>query len=244
MYRKRWILFPPESTPCLYPTRTPYEESSVWSQVNILNPDLAAHPNFVKANIFSVILEAGDVLYVPKHWWHFVRSEADNLDEISISINLWCPQNDERDQLKESLVRFLFTGLIPIYDDEQESSKDIEQKSQDARLPLMNTKEIDLTAPGEILQLVLQLVDQVTSKKCSQVSVQNELEEDLLKKGFQPVNEVDWQQLSQELNWTSTCVKESEEMAHKADVRTILNAIFQPDVIELIASKLVKSECK
>ena len=32
----------------------------------------------------QVTLEGGDVLLVPKHWWHFVR----NIDP-SISVNMW-----------------------------------------------------------------------------------------------------------------------------------------------------------
>ena len=43
---KRWILFPPSETSNLYPTKIPYEESSVFSQVNITNPDLTRFPAF------------------------------------------------------------------------------------------------------------------------------------------------------------------------------------------------------
>lgn len=46
---KKWTLFPPSNTDRLYPTRVPYEESSVFSQVNIVNPDLKMFPNFGKA---------------------------------------------------------------------------------------------------------------------------------------------------------------------------------------------------
>jgi len=34
--RKRWMLFPPSQTNSLYPTRIPYEESSVFSQVELI----------------------------------------------------------------------------------------------------------------------------------------------------------------------------------------------------------------
>lgn len=36
--RKKWILFPPEED--LKPTRVPYEESSVYSQLNLFSPNL------------------------------------------------------------------------------------------------------------------------------------------------------------------------------------------------------------
>ena len=51
---KKWTLFPPSSSPCMYPTRLPFEESSVFSQVNITNPDLTRHPKFVDAHKYEV----------------------------------------------------------------------------------------------------------------------------------------------------------------------------------------------
>ncbi|VTJ63378.1 Hypothetical predicted protein [Marmota monax] len=54
--RKRWHLFPPEDTPFLYPTRIPYEESSVFSKINVVNPDLKRFPQFQKARRHTVTL--------------------------------------------------------------------------------------------------------------------------------------------------------------------------------------------
>ena len=51
---KKWTLFPPSSSPCMYPTRLPFEESSVFSQVHITNPDLTRHPKFVDAHKYEV----------------------------------------------------------------------------------------------------------------------------------------------------------------------------------------------
>ena len=54
---KRWILFPPSETSNLYPTRIPYEESSVFSQVNITNPDLTRFPafeNVLQYEVFAI----------------------------------------------------------------------------------------------------------------------------------------------------------------------------------------------
>ena len=52
--RKKWTLFPPNETRNLYPTRIPYEESSVFSQVNINNPDLSRFPAFTSAVRYEV----------------------------------------------------------------------------------------------------------------------------------------------------------------------------------------------
>ncbi|XP_043854938.1 HSPB1-associated protein 1 isoform X2 [Dromiciops gliroides] len=57
--RKRWHLYPPEDTAFLYPTRIPYEESSVFSKVNVVNPDLKHFPQFLKAQRHMVTLYPG-----------------------------------------------------------------------------------------------------------------------------------------------------------------------------------------
>lgn len=59
--RKRWHLFPPEDTASLYPARIPYEESSVFSQVDVLHPDLARFPAFARAGPHVVTLQPGQV---------------------------------------------------------------------------------------------------------------------------------------------------------------------------------------
>ncbi|XP_049450022.1 HSPB1-associated protein 1 homolog [Epinephelus fuscoguttatus] len=83
--RKRWHLFPPDDTFKLYPTRIPYEESSVFSQVDVLHPDLRRFPKFQGARAHVVTLQPGQVLYVPRHWWHYVES----VDPVTVSVNSW-----------------------------------------------------------------------------------------------------------------------------------------------------------
>ena len=53
--KKKWILFDPQDLDKLYPTRVPYEESSVFSRVNIADPDLTRYPSFSKAKAYEVI---------------------------------------------------------------------------------------------------------------------------------------------------------------------------------------------
>lgn len=78
--RKRWHLFPPDDTPCLYPTRIPYEESSVFSQVSVVHPDLKKFPEFRRAQVHTVTLQPGQVSlyefflihFLSKFWTHQV----------------------------------------------------------------------------------------------------------------------------------------------------------------------------
>ena len=52
--KKKWLLFSPTQSEYLSPTRIPYEESSVFSQVNIRHPDHGKFPNFEHATCYEV----------------------------------------------------------------------------------------------------------------------------------------------------------------------------------------------
>ena len=93
---KTWTLYPPQQTPHMQPSRIPYEESSVFSLVDPIT-------NTAAETKLRVDLCAGEVLYVPKHWWHYVESATP-----SISVNTWLEHTtDPTDRLKESLVNIL-----------------------------------------------------------------------------------------------------------------------------------------
>ena len=86
--RRRFTLLPPEQLPNLYmgpleftPAGTPV------SMVDINRPDLARFPLYAEAAKFaqSAVLEEGDGIYIPFHWWHGV----DSLGEVNAFINCW-----------------------------------------------------------------------------------------------------------------------------------------------------------
>ena len=52
--RKRWVLFSPANSLQLYPTRIPFEESSVFSEVCIEQPDLHRFPDFASVVGYQV----------------------------------------------------------------------------------------------------------------------------------------------------------------------------------------------
>lgn len=79
--RKRFILYPFEQTPYLYPSDI-FDYQSVFSEVNLDQPDLDRHPAFAKAKALEVELEPGEMLFIPNKMWHQVIA-LDN--SISIS---------------------------------------------------------------------------------------------------------------------------------------------------------------
>ncbi|XP_029461076.1 HSPB1-associated protein 1 isoform X2 [Rhinatrema bivittatum] len=106
--RKRWHLFPPEDTAFLYPTRIPYEESSVFSKVNVVNPDLNRFPQFRNAQAHVVTLHPGQVLVVPRHWWHYVES----IDPVTVSVNSWIELDEDHEaRVEEAITRLLVCAM-------------------------------------------------------------------------------------------------------------------------------------
>lgn len=102
---KKWILVPPGEKLLMKATRIPYEESSVFSKANIESLD--------KTKCVGVELKPGEVLFVPKHWWHYVESITP-----SISINTWLEHSDDpHDRVRESIVNFLVYAVKKSGDD-------------------------------------------------------------------------------------------------------------------------------
>ena len=75
-------------------------------------------PRFAEAQALAVTLEPGDVLFIPKHWWHFVEAM-----DTSLSVNVWVDAPDDaEDRAKESLARVLVTSLAGRLDAEVQTS--------------------------------------------------------------------------------------------------------------------------
>lgn len=73
--RKRFKLIPS------YETHRVYNHKGAFSEVDMSAPDYERFPKLKEANVVEVVLEPGDVLFLPVGWWHWVRA----LD-ISISV--------------------------------------------------------------------------------------------------------------------------------------------------------------
>jgi lysine-specific demethylase 8 len=54
------------------------------TQVDVERPDVERFALFAQAQGEELVLEAGEMLYLPPHYWHFVRSLS-----VSFSISFW-----------------------------------------------------------------------------------------------------------------------------------------------------------
>lgn len=81
---KKFTMFKPTNWPGLYPY--PFlHPSHAQAQINISNPsDVKQYPLILNVESHEVILEPGDLLYMPPLWFHHVESM-----DVSISVNVW-----------------------------------------------------------------------------------------------------------------------------------------------------------
>jgi len=90
--RKEIVTFPFTSYTSLYPfpTTHPCDRQSMVGDPR--NPDLTAFPRFRGAVGHYGELKAGDLLYLPYGWWHWLR----NMEHLATSISFWSttPPND------------------------------------------------------------------------------------------------------------------------------------------------------
>ncbi|GIW45063.1 MAG: hypothetical protein KatS3mg077_2345 [Candidatus Binatia bacterium] len=81
--RKRWLLFPPQATRCLYP-RGIWSGMPNFAQVDPEQPDWNRFPRFRFAHGYQAVLEPGQTLFIPSGWWHYTRTLED-----AVSLNFW-----------------------------------------------------------------------------------------------------------------------------------------------------------
>ena len=77
---RRYVLSHPNQCPLLslLPRGHP---SARHSAVDWSNPNLYKYPEFAQAEGNEVVLQAGDVLYLPTYWFHFI---------VSLNVNFQC----------------------------------------------------------------------------------------------------------------------------------------------------------
>lgn len=96
--KKRFYFFAPSQTEYLYPARGAAYPNH--SRVNVFDPDESKFPRYTKAESEELVVEPGDMLYIPQLWWHAVDTLTN-----SISVNFWW---EETDTLLRSLGKQVF----------------------------------------------------------------------------------------------------------------------------------------
>ncbi|RZC35173.1 HSPB1-associated protein 1 [Asbolus verrucosus] len=230
--RKQWILFPSEEN--LKPTRIPYEESSIYSKLNFFSPTIEDFEGVGSCR--KIILDPGDVLFVPHRWWHYVE----NLD-TAISINVWLPlPEDDEERLKEALVQLFVAQVINNVDEETKkvvlnpnSEEDIGRITFNASLSLINkcknicrksNKKMRLSEHANVVTEMLNL-----SQLSEKYSFARKIPE-LSKEEFDTFLQNQKNRFHNEEDAVRSCNFE--------EITDLVNAFTHPDVISLINSKL------
>lgn len=247
---KRWILFPPTETTHMKPTRVPYEESSVYSKWNFSSP-LPADFYDINRKVYIVDLKAGQVLFVPPLWWHYVESL-----ETSITVNIWPALNsDHRNRLEESLVRLIMAQISKNLAAEERreilnpnaSSTDAMELSESigiVNLCVHNVKELRETAGGDeppFKKNKLEVED--TFNLASKLKTMNAV---LIQSSsldqLKSLSDIKCTCLSKD--WHQTLMKhemEKHSVKFTSCLENVVNALCHPDVIAMACAKLINA---
>lgn len=80
----------------------------MFSQVSVVQADLEKFPAFRRARVHTVTLQPGQVLFVPRHWWHYVES----VDPVTVSVNSWIEMDmDDEARVGEALTKTIVCAL-------------------------------------------------------------------------------------------------------------------------------------
>lgn len=111
---KQVVLWPPSASPFLYPMPV-YGEASNHSSIALENPDFSLYPRAKCSMDYSqtVILHAGDALFIPEGWFHQVDS-----DDLTIAVNFWWRSNIMSNMLEHMDAYYLRRILKRLMDKE------------------------------------------------------------------------------------------------------------------------------
>ena len=109
--RKRLLLFSPAESWRLYPYPATHPMYA-FAMVDIENPDLDRFPSFQHCRGVEAVLEPGDALFLPSHWWHYVK-QFDGEETISLNFWIGARRNDRGDAALTKEKEALARGGVP-----------------------------------------------------------------------------------------------------------------------------------
>ena len=107
--RKKILLYPPSNYLSFYP---PIEDSrglADYSRVDPNLPNLELFPKFPWQQRIEVVLQPGEMLYIPPYWWHYVTAVDEN-----ISLSFFYDVTIQ-DYLKQKNMLSVFFNIAPHY---------------------------------------------------------------------------------------------------------------------------------
>ncbi len=85
--RKRLLLVAPDETRFMYRSRK-FDQGTTLSQVDADHVDLERFPLYARATPIEVVLHPGQMLFIPRGWWHHVRSLDKSISVSNIAYDL------------------------------------------------------------------------------------------------------------------------------------------------------------
>lgn len=100
--RKQIIFFTPDQKDFLYD-----------GKVDVFNPDLEKFPLYAKVTPVEVILEPGEIIYIPPRWWHHVKNIENSIGLGNLVVNEWNAElffhsMSQKDYIKGHFVPLIF----------------------------------------------------------------------------------------------------------------------------------------
>ncbi|HUP89684.1 MAG TPA: cupin-like domain-containing protein, partial [Longimicrobiales bacterium] len=82
--RKEVRLVSPADSKYMYPSKR-FDQGTMSSEMDVDNLDAERFPLFAKATEYRVVIHPGEMLFIPRGWWHHVRSLDKSISVSNIS---------------------------------------------------------------------------------------------------------------------------------------------------------------
>ncbi|MEH2405968.1 cupin-like domain-containing protein [Nostoc sp.] len=99
--RKQIIFFTPDQEEFLYD-----------GKVDVFNPDIKKYPLYAKTNPVEVILEPGEIIYIPSGWWHHVKNLENSIAIGSYLLNEWNSELVFQSVIEKNLIKGHLLPLV------------------------------------------------------------------------------------------------------------------------------------